>query len=265
MVELDDEIAAVWKVVTNGESEWLAGKILDFEMNKENVVAELNKTCYDYRDVAFRTILKNRTFHGGILAAGAGFVKNGESGKGILSRWYPSTLAKRFREIDRVCSKLEFRQMNAFAVLDEYADENNSVFFIDPPYTAGGKNAGKRLYTHYALDHDLLFQKCTRLKGDFIMTYNYAPEVVELAGKYNLQAKPVAMKNTHHAEMTELVIGRDLGWMVGIQRIVEKRPMYHSTLTRHLRIVNPNSLCFQMKKLVLAGESKPRPEQSVQF
>ena len=94
---------------------------------------------------------------------------------------------------------------------DEYADENNSVFFIDPPYTAGGKNAGKRLYTHYALDHDLLFQKCTRLKGDFIMTYNYAPEVVELAGKYNLQAKPVAMKNTHHAEMTELVIGKRPG------------------------------------------------------
>ena len=46
------------------------------------------------------------------------------------------------------------------------------------------------------------------------MTYNYAPEVVELAGKYNLQAKPVAMKNTHHAEMTEWLLEETwVGWL----------------------------------------------------
>ncbi len=228
MVELDDEIAAVWKVIVKGESGWLARRILGFEMSKENAVAELKKKSHNYRDAAFKTIIKNRTFHGGILAAGAGFLKNGESGKGILSRWYPATLAKRLGEIDQVHSRLEFRHTDAFAVLDEYANEVNSVFFIDPPYTAGGKNAGKRLYTHYALDHDLLFQKCTMLKGDFIMTYDNAPEVRELARKYDLQAKPIAMKNTHHAEMTELVIGRDLSWMAGIERVLEKRAIPYS-------------------------------------
>jgi DNA adenine methylase len=45
--------------------------------------------------VAFQTILKNRTLHGGILAEGSGFIKYGENGKGIRSRWYPATLAKR--------------------------------------------------------------------------------------------------------------------------------------------------------------------------
>ena len=228
MSELDDEIAAVWKVVVGGEAEWLAEKILEFEMNKQNAVTELGKPPCDYRDMAFKTIIKNRIFHGGILASGAGFIKNGESGKGILSRWYPSTLANRLRAIHQIHSKLEFRHADAFTILDEYKDDANAVFFVDPPYTAGGKKAGKRLYTHYELDHELLFQKCTRLKGDFIMTYDNAPEVMYFAEKYKLQAKSIAMRNTHHAQMTELVVGRDLSWMAGIERVLEKQAIYRS-------------------------------------
>ena len=45
------------------------------------------------------------------------------------------------------------------------------------------------------------------------MTYDNATEVQNLAKKYDLQAKPIPMKNTHHAKMTELVIGRNLHWM----------------------------------------------------
>ncbi len=228
MVELDDEIASVWKVIVEGESEWLARRILGFEMNRENAIAELQKEPQDFREVAFKTIIKNRTFHGGILAAGAGFIKSGEAGKGILSRWYPLTLAKRIRAIDKIRSRIEFRHADGFSVLDEHRNKIDSVFFIDPPYTAGGKKAGKRLYTHYALDHDMLFQKCMSLKGDFIMTYDNAPEVSKLAEKYGLQAKPITMKNTHHAKMAELVIGRDLSWMNGIERVLELRAVYCS-------------------------------------
>ena len=45
------------------------------------------------------------------------------------------------------------------------------------------------------------------------MTYDNAEEVQALAEKHGFQTKPVAMKNTHHAEMNELLIGRDLGWV----------------------------------------------------
>jgi DNA adenine methylase len=44
------------------------------------------------------------------------------------------------------------------------------------------------------------------------MTYDNTDEVRELARWYGLDTLPVAMKNTHHAKMTELLIGRDLGW-----------------------------------------------------
>jgi hypothetical protein len=34
-----------------------------------------------------------------------------------------------------------------------------------------------------------------------------------LVRKHGFQMKCIAMHNTHHAHMTELVIGRDLAWM----------------------------------------------------
>ena len=213
MVELDDEVAAVWKVVATGAAIELADKILRFEMNTKNAALILSKEPNSLLEKAFKTIIKNRCLHGGILAAGSRFMKRGESGKGISSRWYPETLAKRLRILHLVRTKIIFRHTDAFDVLDEYQSAESTVFFVDPPYTAGGKNAGRRLYKHCALDHDALFQKCVRLKGDFIMTYDNATEVRNLAKKYDLQAKPIPMKNTHHAKMTELVIGRNLHWM----------------------------------------------------
>ena len=158
--------------------------------------------------------MKNRCNHGGILASGSGFLKKGEAGKGVLSRWYPETLAKRFKEMDLYHDRLAFRKEDAFKVLEEHIQDQEAVFFIDPPYTAGGKKAGKRLYNHFELDHEQLFRICNALQGDFIMTYDNAPEVMELARKYGFQFKPIPMKNTHHAELTELVIGRNLDWMV---------------------------------------------------
>lgn len=226
MVELDEEIAAVWQTIVDGNAEWLVSKILNFEMSKENAFNEITKKRKSIKEKAFQTIIKNRTFHGGILAAGSGFLKNGEDGKGVHSRWYPSTLARRLREIDLVRDKLHFKHGDAFEVLDQYKDDDEVVFFIDPPYTAGGKRAGSRLYTHFELEHEALFAACERVTGDFIMTYDNAEEVRNLARRHGFAAKPIPMKNTHHAAMTELVIGRDLDWMSGINRVLESQAEY---------------------------------------
>lgn len=213
MVELDDDVAAVWEALAAGAAPRLADRILQFEMNDENAAFVLSREPNSPLEKAFKTIVKNRCLRGGILAAGSGLMKKGESGKGIRSRWYPQTLAKRLQAIHQIRRKITFRHADAFDVLSEYQCAGSAVFFIDPPYTAGGKNAGRRLYKHCALDHETLFQKCVRLKGDFIMTYDNATEVQNLAEKYDLQAEPIPMKNTHHAKMTELVIGRNLHWM----------------------------------------------------
>ncbi len=213
LVELDPEVAAVWQVVSAGDAPLLAEKILHFELSYETVKEHLAQDVTSTLELAFKTVLRNRTFHGGILAPGSGLIKSGEAGKGIASRWYPETLAKRFAALHVVRHRLTVICDDALVCTQSYQRDPHCVFFIDPPYTAGSKKAGKRLYSFSDLDHSELFRFCTDITGDFVMTYDNAIEVVALADKQNFQTRLIPMKNTHHAAMTELVIGRDLDWL----------------------------------------------------
>lgn len=226
MVELDEDIAAVWQSVVDGHAAWLAKRILDFDLTKEAVIQEISKKNVSVKEKAFQTILKNRTFHGGILADGSGFLKHGENGKGILSRWYPTTIAKRFKNLNFIADRINFRQEDGLGVIQEYSQRNDVVFFIDPPYTAGGKKAGKRLYRHFNIDHERLFTLCQSVKGDFLMTYDNAEEVKTMAREHGFQMRLIPMKNTHHATMEELVIGKNLLWM-------DRYPSVHEPLAEY--------------------------------
>jgi DNA adenine methylase len=213
LVELDARVAAVWKTMLNGQGSWLADAILQFDLNPKSAADMLATQPASLHELALQTIVRNRTAHGGILAEGAGVIKAGEGGKGILSRWYPKTLASRIYAIQHIKDRIAFEQSDAFQVLSAHQENPTAAFFVDPPYTVGGKSAGSRLYTHSVINHDELFSICSKLKGRFLMTYDNAPEVVALANKYGFETQPVSMKNTHHAEMKELLISRDFGWM----------------------------------------------------
>jgi DNA adenine methylase len=226
MVELDDEIAAVWISIVKGDAEWLANCILNFELSKEAVISEIKKIPLALKEKAFQTILKNRTFHGGILAEGSGFLKYGENGKGIHSRWYPATIAKRILNLTNIADKIDFRCDDGLKVMEEFSNRRDVVCFIDPPYTAGGKKAGKRLYKHYNIDHERLFCVCENMEGDFLMTYDNAEEVKKMARSHGFQMRLIPMNNTHHATMEELVIGRDLSWMDGFPSVHETKTEY---------------------------------------
>ena len=214
LVELDAQVAAVWKVIIqNGGGEWLAQQIEMFDLTLENVEAVLASHNLPLEEIAFQTIVRNRVSRGGILAKGAGLVKHGENGKGLRSRWYPATLAKRIREIDRIRNRLTFIEGDGLEVIRLNASNPNAVFFIDPPYTAGtGKRAGSRLYNFSNLDHSYLFELMRSVHGDFLMTYDNDEDVRQLAATQSFDTQCIAMKSTHHAEMTELLIGRDLSW-----------------------------------------------------
>lgn len=213
MVELDEEVAAVWESIVGGDAEWLANRILTFKMSREAVEQELQRTPKSKREKAFQTILKNRTLHGGILADGSSFIRNGENGKGIASRWYPKTLAQRFINLTHVAHRIDFRRDDGLRVLGEFSYQRDVIYFLDPPYTAGGKKAGRRLYKYHEIDHQKLFSTCESLVGEFLMTYDDAEEVREMCRIRGFQMRLVPMKNTHHATLNELVIGRDLSWL----------------------------------------------------
>src|SRR5690606_7767534 len=67
MVEMDEEIAAVWEIILNGKNKWLAEKIFSYDLTIDNVKSELDKSNKELHDIAFCIILKHRVFHGGIL------------------------------------------------------------------------------------------------------------------------------------------------------------------------------------------------------
>lgn len=213
LIELDPYVASVWHILVEGNYDKLAKKIASFELTLENVQRELAKAPRSTDEKAFQTILRNRVSHGGIMAPGAGLIKNGEHGKGISSRWYPATLAKRILDIGAIREKLSFIEGDAFEVIGEYLDDMNTVYFVDPPYTAAGKKAGRRLYSHHHLNHDRLFDAFKNAKADFIFTYDDSEELGEMAGERGFQTKLIPMKNTHHAEMSELIVGRNLEWL----------------------------------------------------
>ena len=219
LVELDEQVAAVWETILSDDVHWLVQRILSFELNIESVTNILGRRPKLRREMAFQTLLKNRTAHGGILAGGAGRIKNGENGKGIHSRWYPETIAKRISAIVSVSSKIEFYHADAFDVLDKYKSAKNMVFFIDPPYTAGGKRAGSRLYNHSFVDHSRLFSLAKEMEGDFLMTYDNAVEVQKMADEYGFETRAIPMKNTHHAELDELLVGKNFQWMTVDNRV----------------------------------------------
>jgi len=207
--EIDEDVAAVWTCVFGDANEQLCRKILAFQITRKSVVRELTAEPKDIAGRAFKTILRNRTFRGGILARGASLMKAGENGRGVASRWYPQTLARRISRLRQLSGSIEFECGDGFDVIKAHAGNPKAVFFVDPPYTAGnGKRAGRRLYTHNELDHKKLFALMAGCAGNFLMTYDDDREVAALADRFGFHHERIPMKNTHHEEKSELVISK---------------------------------------------------------
>ncbi|MBM4104038.1 MAG: DNA adenine methylase [Planctomycetes bacterium] len=209
LVEKDDDIAAVWQTILGKDGKWLARQILDFELIRKNVETVLSSPIASLRQRAFVTFLRNRLHHGGILANGAGLLKNGENGKGLASRWYPGTLSQRIEDIVSIKDRISFIHGDGFEIIEGYRHDENAVFFLDPPYV----QAARRLYRYFDIDHKQLFSLVSRVKGDFLMTYDDSEDIVRLAEQHHFEVERVVMKTTLHYQKYELVIGRDLSWL----------------------------------------------------
>lgn len=84
IVEIDEDVASVWTTILSNQGGRLASKIASFELTSDTVkwwLAQRPRTLFDR---AFQTILKNRVQRGGIMAPGAGLVKRGENGPGLV-------------------------------------------------------------------------------------------------------------------------------------------------------------------------------------
>jgi DNA adenine methylase len=206
LIELDPDVSAVWRTILSDDSEWLAQQILQFKLDMKNLGDALERPPQNLREHAFQTILRNRVNHGGILAPGSGVIKSGENGKGIASRWYPETLARRIRAIAYIKDRISFIEGDGIQYFSQHSNSPNITWFMDPPYTAPGKRAGTRLYRYSEIDHEALFNWASRARGNFMMTYDDAESVHAMANQYGFKIDRVKMKGTHHNETYELLI-----------------------------------------------------------
>lgn len=211
LIEIDPDVAAVWEAILNGKATWLSNKIDSFKVGRRAVLAEIKISPTTDHARAWKTLLRNRVNHGGILAAGAGLLRRGEDDKGLNSRWYPETLISRIDEINKIRKKIGFIQGDGLAWLENYRprSENPSIaFFIDPPYSL----VGERLYTHGEVDHERLFRAAAALPGRVLMTYHDAVEIHRLAREFGFKYRRVNMLSRQNTEKTELLISKNFDW-----------------------------------------------------
>jgi DNA adenine methylase len=110
--------------------------------------------------------------------------------------------------IGYVKNRIDFIKGDAFEVLEHNKQNDKIYFFIDPPCTI----AGKRLYTHFEIDHERLFSLISQLRGKFMLTYDDTAEIRQLVNKHNLQYRTIPMKITHHLEKNEIIISDNFSW-----------------------------------------------------
>ena len=205
LCEKDPDVANFWQCMLD-DAEQLARRVEGFELTQGTLEAELANTGLSGMDAAFRTLLRNRVRRGGIMSNDASEIKSGEKGRGIASRWYAETLASRIRAIGRISERLDFSHGDGISLVEKCKDNAAAAFFVDPPYTAAGKGAGRRLYTYNKIDHEELFQRMSLVSGSFMMTYDESTQVIELARSRGFHLAKVPMKSTHHAVIYELLI-----------------------------------------------------------
>ncbi len=208
MIELDSDMAAAWQTILSDDFRWLTTQISNFNVTAENINDVIAHSADGVKEMAFSTIVRNRTNHGGILARGSGLIKAGENGKGLGSRWYPATLVKRITEVNKMRERITFIQGDAFDYMEDLVSDTDAFFFIDPPYTV----AGRRLYNHYEVDHHRIFEIVSRMKGHFLLTYDDTSEVRSWAEEFNLPYITIPMQTTHLVTKEELLISDNFEW-----------------------------------------------------
>jgi len=209
LAEIDDNVAAVWETIVGGEAEWLISRIQDFEMSRDAAEEAIALSEQSTRDRAFAMIIHNRVSRGGITAPGAGWLKRGENGKGLSSRWYPDTLIDRIEKIAGVRDRITFVHGDGMDIMASYAPDPKAAHFIDPPYP----RAGRRLYEYSDVDHEAIFRQAASAQGPVLLTYDDSDEIEALVREHGLEAEYLVVSTTHHSEKKELMIGDNLGWL----------------------------------------------------
>ena len=210
LVEAEPDIAAFWRTVLTA-SEELAARVLGFELTRKNIDRLSFSDSRDDLSRAFRALVLNRTRYNGIPHRRCGMTNTNGKG-GFQVRWYPATLEKRIRAAGRLAGRLQITEGNGMRALRRLPPRTSILVFVDAPYTGrGGTRAGQQLYNQNQVDHAEIFRLLAESAADFLMTYDEAPEIIDLITKHAFHAETVTLTGTRDRR-TELIITPRASW-----------------------------------------------------
>ena len=196
--DIDERLFRFWERAIHDRS--FAEEVRAFQCTRDNVEA----LCANPEsNIALWLIVKTHTSFGGHLDKGGL-----RSESHIDQRWYPEVLYQRLAMIRALASRIIIHHMDVVECLRKYSHANNSAY-IDAPYPGLGKD----LYHKADVNHAELFQTLATWPGNWFATYNNDALVGALCHQYGFQYEQVKMRNAHHIQKTELIIGRNLDWL----------------------------------------------------
>jgi DNA adenine methylase len=181
--DFDRSIYAFWYSVINYTDE-LCRKIQDTKITVEEWEKQRRlqnrKNQVELLDLGFSTFFLNRTNRSGIIKGGiiGGKQQNGKWK--IDTRFNKENLIKRIEKVALYKQRITVFNEDAIAFLDDIIDSINAqtLIYFDPPYY----NHGFALYVNYYTNenHFALSKYIQGLGCTWILTYDYAPQIVEM-------------------------------------------------------------------------------------
>ncbi len=169
--DIDPDIITLWKCIQDPIlCNVLAERIENTEVTEE-VFFNSRNFFSDPLEDSFQMLLRSnwgfgstgfrRKSRAGFRGTGAGFTKS-------LSSW--RTLPNSIRNISKRVSKVDFYNLNAFNIIENY-DSRDALFYVDPPYTKDQRSA-KSIYFEELTndDHSKLSEILHSVKGQVIIS-----------------------------------------------------------------------------------------------
>ena len=122
-------------------------------------------------------------------------IKFSYGGKGSTFGANPRSMWAAFPLIDEVCARLQYVviENQDFGKIIPAQDSGSTFFYLDPPYYLTEDYYPGRIFTEP--DHVRLFETVMQVKGLWLMSYNFCPEIVELYSRPGLYIEKLERPN----------------------------------------------------------------------
>jgi len=180
--DLSRSIYSFWHSILNYTEEFCArirSVPVDMgEWHRQRRIQEKEATASLF-ELGFSTFFLNRTNRSGILKGGVIGGLNQRGRWKLDARFNKEDLVRRIQKIARYRDRIKIYNLDAEEFLEDvYPALPANLVYLDPPYYSKGDALYRNWYSEY--DHQRIAQQVQRLVGDWIVSYDSVPAILDL-------------------------------------------------------------------------------------